>query len=149
MVKAKILDVDIDKERISLGIKQLTDDPFAGQMDSHRKGEVVTCTVTALTDSGIEVSVGESLTGFIRRADLSRDRAEQRADRFAVGEKVDAVITNIDKKSRKLSLSIKARETAEEKQAVEEYGSSDSGASLGDILGAALAKRESGDEDQA
>ena len=145
-VKAKILDVDIDKERISLGIKQLTDDPFAGQMDSHRKGEVVTCTVTALTDNGIEVSVGDSLTGFIRRADLSRDRAEQRSDRFAVGEKVDAVITNIDRKSRKLSLSIKARETAEEKQAVEEYGSSDSGASLGDILGAALAKRESGDE---
>ena len=147
MVKAKILDVDIDKERISLGIKQLTDDPFAGQMDSHRKGEVVTCTVTQLTDNGIEVSVGESLTGFIRRADLSRDRAEQRADRFAVGEKVDAVITNVDRKTRKLTLSIKARETAEEKQAVEEYGSSDSGASLGDILGAALAKRESGDEE--
>ena len=148
MVKAKILDVDIDKERISLGIKQLTDDPYAGQMDSHRKGEVVTCTVTQLTDNGIEVSVGESLTGFIRRADLSRDRAEQRADRFAVGEKVDAVITNVDKKSRKLTLSIKARETAEEKQAVEEYGSSDSGASLGDILGAALAKRESDDDDR-
>ena len=147
MVKAKILDVDIDKERISLGIKQLTDDPYAGQMDSHRKGEVVTCTVTQLTENGIEVSVGESLTGFIRRADLSRDRAEQRADRFAVGEKVDAVITNVDKKSRKLTLSIKARETAEEKQAVEEYGSSDSGASLGDILGAALAKRESDDDD--
>ena len=147
MVKAKILDVDIDKERISLGIKQLTDDPYAGQMDSHRKGEVVTCTVTQLTDNGIEVSVGESLSGFIRRADLSRDRAEQRADRFAVGEKVDAVITNVDKKSRKLTLSIKARETAEEKQAVEEYGSSDSGASLGDILGAALAKRESDDDD--
>ena len=148
MVKAKILDVDIDKERISLGIKQLSEDPFAGQMDSHRKGEVVTCTVTSLTDNGIEVSVGESLSGFIRRADLSRDRGEQRADRFAVGEKVDAVITNIDKKSRKLSLSIKARETAEEKQAVEEYGSSDSGASLGDILGAALAKRESDDDNE-
>ena len=146
LVKAKILEVDIEKERISLGIKQLTDDPYAGQMDSHRKGEVVTCTVTQLTDNGIEVSVGESLTGFIRRADLSRDRAEQRADRFAVGEKVDAVITNVDKKSRKLTLSIKARETAEEKQAVEEYGSSDSGASLGDILGAALAKRESDDD---
>ncbi len=147
MVKAKILDIDIGKERISLGIKQLTDDPYAGQMDSHRKGEVVTCTVTQLTENGIEVSVGESLTGFIRRADLSRDRAEQRADRFAVGEKVDAVITNVDKKSRKLTLSIKARETAEEKQAVEEYGSSDSGASLGDILGAALAKRESDDDE--
>ena len=147
MVKAKILDVDIDKERISLGIKQLTDDPYAGQMDSYRKGEVVTCTVTATSDNGLDVSVGESLTGFIRRTDLSRDRAEQRADRFAVGEKVDAIITNVDKKSRKLTLSIKSRETAEEKQAVEEYGSSDSGASLGDILGAALAKRESGDEE--
>ena len=147
MVKAKILDVDIDKERISLGIKQLTEDPFAGQMESHRKGEVVTCTVTATSDNGLDVSVGESLVGFIRRTDLSRDRAEQRGDRFAVGEKVDAVITNIDKKSRKLTLSIKARETAEEKQAVEDYGSSDSGASLGDILGAALAKRESGDEE--
>ena len=134
-------------ERVEDLIKQLTEDPYAGQMDSHRKGEVVTCTVTQLTDNGIEVSVGESLTGFIRRADLSRDRAEQRADRFAVGEKVDAVITNVDKKSRKLTLSIKARETAEEKQAVEEYGSSDSGASLGDILGAALAKRESDDDD--
>ena len=147
MVKAKILDVDIDKERISLGIKQLTDDPYAGQMDSYRKGEVVTCTVTATSDNGLDVSVGESLTGFIRRTDLSRDRAEQRADRFAVGEKVDAIITNVDKKSRKLTLSIKSRETAEEKQAVEEYGSSDRGASLGDILGAALAKRESGDEE--
>ena len=147
MVKAKILDVDIDKERISLGIKQLTDDPYAGQMDSYRKGEIVTCTVTATSDNGLDVSVGESLTGFIRRTDLSRDRAEQRADRFAVGEKVDAIITNVDKKSRKLTLSIKSRETAEEKQAVDEYGSSDSGASLGDILGAALAKRESGDEE--
>ena len=103
--------------------------------------------MTSLTDNGIEVNVGDSLTGFIRRVDLSRDRAEQRADRFAVGEKVDAVITNIDKRSRKLSLSIKARETAEEKRAVEDYGSSDSGASLGDILGAALAKRESDDDE--
>ena len=126
-MKAKIRDIDIDKERISLGIKQLTDDPYAGQMDSHRKGEVVTCTVTKLTENGIEVSVGESLRLHPPRG-LSRDRAEQRADRFAVGEKVDTVITNVDKKSRKLTLSIKARETAEEKQAVEEYGSSDSGA---------------------
>jgi len=145
-IETVILSIDPERERISLGIKQLSDDPFAGQADNHRKGEVVTCTVTATNENGVEVSVGESLTGFIRRADLSRDRAEQRADRFAVGEKVDAIITNIDKKSRKLTLSIKARETAEEKQAVEEYGSSDSGASLGDILGAALAKRESGDD---
>ena len=147
MVKAKVLDIDINKERISLGIKQLTDDPFAGQADTHRKGEVVTCTVSAVSDNGIDVTIGENLTGFIRRIDLSRDRAEQRSDRFAVGEKVDAVVTNVDKKTRKLTLSIKARETAEEKQAMADFGSSDSGASLGDILGAALAKR-GGDEDK-
>ena len=141
-VKAKVLDIDVEKERISLGIKQLSEDPFAGQADNYRKGEVVTCTVTAITDNGLDVSVGEAMTGFIRRIDLSRERAEQRADRFAVDEKVDAVITNIDKKTRKMTLSIKARETAEEKQAMADYGSSDSGASLGDILGAALAKRD-------
>ena len=146
MVKAKVLDIDVNKERISLGIKQLTDDPFAGQADAYRKGEVVTCTVSAVTDNGIDVTIGENMTGFIRRADLSRDRAEQRADRFAVGEKVDAIVTSVDKKTRKLSLSIKARESAEEKQAMAEFGSSDSGASLGDILGAALAKKETNDE---
>ena len=145
-VKAKVLDIDINKERISLGIKQLTEDPYAGQADAYRKGETVTCTVASVSDKGIDVTVGESMTGFIRRTDLSRDRAEQRSDRFAVGEKVDAVVTNIDKKTRKLSLSIKARETAEEKQAMADFGSSDSGASLGDILGAALAKRDSDDD---
>jgi len=147
MVKAKVLDIDVTKERISLGIKQLTDDPFAGQADIYSKGEVVTCIVSATTDNGLDVTVGDNMTGFIRRTDLSRDRAEQRADRFAVGEKVDAVITSVDKKTRKLALSIKARETAEEKKAMAEFGSSDSGASLGDILGAALAKRETTDEE--
>ena len=147
LLKAKVLDIDIAKERISLGIKQLTDDPFAGETDTYRKGEVVTCTVASVSDTGIDVKVGENLTGFIRRTDLSRDRAEQRSDRFAVGEKVDAVVTNADKKTRKLTLSIKARETAEEKQAMADFGSSDSGASLGDILGAALAKRD-GDEEE-
>jgi len=146
MVRAKVLDIDVNKERISLGIKQLTDDPFAGQADAYRKGEVVTCTVSAVTDNGIDVTIGENMTGFIRRTDLSRDRAEQRADRFAVGEKVDAIVTSVDKKTRKLSLSIKARESAEEKQAMAEFGSSDSGASLGDILGAALAKKDTSDE---
>ena len=145
VVKAKVLDIDITKERISLGIKQLTEDPYAGQVDSYRKGEVVTCTVASVSENGIDVTVGENMTGFIRRTDLSRDRAEQRSDRFAVGEKVDAVVTNVDKKTRKLTLSIKARETAEEKQAMADFGSSDSGASLGDILGAALAKRDGDD----
>ena len=145
IVKAKVLDIDISKERISLGIKQLTEDPYAGQVDNYRKGEVVTCTISNVGENGIDVTVGENVTGFIRRTDLSRDRAEQRSDRFAVGEKVDAVVTNVDKKTRKLTLSIKARETAEEKQAMADFGSSDSGASLGDILGAALAKRDGDD----
>ncbi len=132
------------RSEFSLGIKQLSDDPLAAAASVHKKGDVVTCTVTAVQDNGIEVSLGEGVTGFIRKADLSRDRSDQRADRFAVGEKIDAKITAIDAKSRKLSLSIKAREVEEEKQAMAEYGSSDSGASLGDILGAALSKAQKG-----
>jgi len=136
--KVKVLDVDVEKERISLGIKQLASDPFESATAGLRKGEVVTCTVTAVNDGGVEVSVGDGLTGFIRKAELSRDRSEQRPDRFAVGEKVDAKIVQIERGSRKVTLSIKAREVEEEKQAMQEFGSSDSGASLGDILGAAL-----------
>jgi small subunit ribosomal protein S1 len=140
MVKVKLLDVDIEKERISLGIKQLKKDNFAEASTALKKGSVVTCTVTAINEGGVEVSVGDGVTGFIKKNDLSRERSEQRPDRFAVGEKVDAKITQIDTKTRKVSLSIKAREVEEDKQAMAEFGSSDSGASLGDILGAALAK---------
>ena len=139
MVKAKILDVDVDKERISLGIKQLSSDPIGGAIDGIKKGAVVTCTVTQITDGGIEVMVNDAVPGFIRKADLSRDRSEQRPDRFAAGEKVDAKITQVDKSSRRVTLSIKAREVEEEKKAMNDYGSTDSGATLGDILGAALA----------
>ena len=142
MVRTKVLDVDIEKERISLGIKQLTSDPFTSGTAGLKKGGVVTCTVTQVTEGGIEVQLSDGMTGFIRKSDLSRDRSEQRPERFAVGEKVDAKVTNIDSKTRKVALSIKAREVAEEKQAMAEYGSSDSGASLGDILGAALRQRE-------
>jgi small subunit ribosomal protein S1 len=142
MVRAKVLDVDVEKERISLGIKQLTTDPFEAGASTAKKGAVVTCTVTQVTDGGLEVSVGDGMPGFIRKSELSRDRSEQRPERFAVGEKVDATITNVDNKTRKLTLSIKAREVEEEKKAMAEYGSSDSGASLGDILGAALKQRE-------
>ncbi len=139
MVKAVVLDVDPEKERISLGIKQLDGDPFQSVADL-RKGAVVTCTVSSIEENGIEVTVGEDIKAYIRRSDLSRDRSEQRPDRFAIGDKVDARVTAIDKSSRKVSLSIKAREIADEKEAVAQYGSSDSGASLGDILGAALSK---------
>ena len=144
-VKAKVLDIDPDKERISLGIKQLTEDPFTTGAATIRKGIIVTTTVTNLLDTGIEVTIGDNMAGFIRKSELSRDRSEQRADRFAVGEKVDAKVTQIDQKNRKVTLSIKAREIEEEKKAMAEYGSSDSGASLGDILGAALRQKE---EDQ-
>ena len=141
MVKAKVLDVDVEKERISLGIKQLKDDPAASVLDTVHKGEVVTCVVTAIQANGIEVKVGDVLTGFIRRAELARDKGDQRPDRFAVGEKVDAKIVAVDRAARKLSLTIKGKEVEEEKQAMAEFGSSDSGASLGDILGAAIRRR--------
>jgi small subunit ribosomal protein S1 len=144
MVKAKVLDVDVEKERISLGIKQLGGDPMAG--DSYRKGQTVTVIVTELTSGGIEVKFGEDdaqMTAFIRKSDLSRDRSEQRPERYAVGDRLDAQITNIDKAARRVSLSVKALEMAEEKEAIEQFGSSDSGASLGDILGAALREKAS------
>ncbi len=141
-VKAVILDIDPEKERISLGIKQVGGDPFAGFADKKRKGEIVTGIVSKVTDRGIEVTIGEDgIHGFIRRPDLSRDRNDQRPERFAQGEKVDALITGIEKGKRKLNLSIKALEISEEKKAVAQYGSTDSGASLGDILGEALKEK--------
>jgi small subunit ribosomal protein S1 len=145
-VKAVVLDVDGSKERISLGIKQLSGDPVDA-MAKFKKGDTVTCTVTAIQEGGIEVKVADTdLTAFVKRADLSRDRAEQRPERFNVGDKVDAAVLTVDKAARKLSMSIKALEIAEEKQAVAQFGSSDSGASLGDIFKAAIKKRENTDE---
>ncbi len=141
VIQARVLDVDVEKERISLGIKQLHDDPAADTLNRVNKGAVVTCIVTAVQANGIEVKVDEVLTGFIRRAELARDKAEQRPERFAVGEKVDAKVVSVDRASRKLSLTIKGREVEEDKAAVSEYGSSDSGASLGDILSAAIRRR--------
>jgi small subunit ribosomal protein S1 len=136
-VQAVVTEVDVDKERISLSIKALENDSFSDAVDGVKRGSVVTVTVTSIEDGGIEVEYN-GMKSFIRRSDLSRDRAEQRPERFQVGDKVDARVTNVDSKTRRLGLSIKAREIAEEKEAVEQYGSSDSGASLGDILGAAL-----------
>jgi small subunit ribosomal protein S1 len=137
MVRAKVAEVDVEKERISLSIKALDGDPFAEAVGGVKRGSIITVEVTKIEDGGVEVDY-EGAKSFIRRSDLSRDRAEQRPERFGVGDKVDVRVTNIDSKTRKLGLSIKAREIAEEKEAVEQYGSSDSGASLGDILGAAL-----------
>ncbi len=144
VIKVKILDIDPEKERVALGVKQLTDDPFEGAMKGIAKGAVVTGTVTEVNSGGVEVGIGDGVTGFIKKGDLSRERSEQRPDRFAVGEKVDAKVMSIEKKSRKLSLSIKAREIDEDKAAMEAFGSTESGASLGDILGAALQEQGEG-----
>ena len=146
-VKARVLDVDVEKERISLGIKQLSGDPMSG--DVFRKGQTVTTTVVEITSGGIEVKFGPDdapMNAFIRKSDLSRDRSEQRPERYAVGDRLDAQVTNVDKAARRVSLSVKALEMAEDKQAIEKFGSSDSGASLGDILGAALREKASNKE---
>ncbi|TXL81978.1 30S ribosomal protein S1 [Vineibacter terrae] len=144
-VKVKVLDVDTEKERISLGVKQLLNDPFekAGNL---KKGEVVTAIVAGIQENGLDVTVTDGIPGFIRKTELSRERSEQRPDRFAIGDKIDAKITNIDRASRRVVLSVKAREVDEEKQAMADYGSSDSGASLGDILGAALRRAKDNGE---
>ncbi|MCB1783028.1 MAG: 30S ribosomal protein S1 [Alphaproteobacteria bacterium] len=142
VVKAKILEMDPERERVALGIKQLTEDPFEGAVGVV-KGAVVTCTVSEITAGSVEVTLVDGMSGSIKKADLSRERSEQRPDRFAVGEKVDAKVVSVDKKSRKVVLSIKAREIDEDKQAMKEFGSTESGASLGDILGAALQENKS------
>lgn len=149
MVKAQVLDVDVEKERISLGIKQLGADKFAEPAEGSsdiKKGSIVTCEVTEVKESGLDAKiVGTEFTTFVKRADLARDRAEQRPERFAAGEKFDARVTVFDRKARKISVSIKALEMAEEKEAIAQYGSADAGASLGDILGAALKKKKDGE----
>ena len=147
-VEAKIMDIDLEKERISLGIKQLTEDPFEGEITNIKKGSAVTCSITAVVDGGLEVTVGESLQGFIRKGDLSRERSGQRVEGFAAGEKIDAKVMQVDTVGRKLTLSVKALEAAEEKKAMKEYGSSDSGASLGDILGAAFKDKENSEPEK-
>ncbi|HBG98115.1 MAG TPA: 30S ribosomal protein S1 [Rhodobacteraceae bacterium] len=139
VVRAVVTEVDTEKERISLSVKALAGDPFADAVAGVKRGSIVTVAVSKIEDGGIEVEF-RGMKSFIRRSDLSRDRAEQRPDRFQPGDKLDVRVTSIDPKTRRLGFSVKAREIAEEKEAVEQYGSSASGASLGDILGAALKK---------
>ena len=146
-VKAVVLDVDSTKERISLGIKQVGGDP-ADTLAKFKKGDQVTCQVVAVQENGIEVKIADGdITAFIKRSDLSRDRSEQRPERFTVGQKVDAAVISADKAARRISVLIKALEIAEEKQAVAQYGSSDSGASLGDIFKAAIKKKDAAEDD--
>ncbi|MDO9381361.1 MAG: 30S ribosomal protein S1 [Hyphomicrobiaceae bacterium] len=145
-VKAIVLDVDSTKERISLGVKQLGGDP-ADSLAKYKKGDQVTCEVVAVQENGIEVKIADSeMTAFVKRSDLSRDRSEQRPERFTVGQKVDAAVISVDKAARRINVSIKQLEISEEKQAVAQYGSSDSGASLGDIFKAAIKKRDDKDD---
>ncbi len=139
-VKARILVVDIEKERISLGIKQLTENPNGDSLAAYKKGDVVTCKVTAVERDGIEVEIAEGVSSYIKKNELSRDRQDQRPERFAVGDRIDAKVVSVDKKTGKVAVSIKTLEQDEHKRAIDEYGSSDSGASLGDILGAAISE---------
>ena len=148
-INAKILDINVEKERVSLGIKQLTEDKVANEIENIKLGDTVTCIITKITEKSIEVSLSDNIQGTIKKSDLSRDRAEQKTDRFGISDKVDATVIKIDKKQRKINLSIKAREIEEEKKAMEEFGSSDSGASLGDILGAALEKKNKEEDKKA
>lgn len=141
-VKVKILDIDFDRERISLGLKQVEDDPLAPAFEGLHQGDIVTCTVKEISDRGIEVVVRDKIVVFIKNHDLSSDRSRQRGDAFAVGERVDAKIVNLDPASHRISLSIKEREIEDEKRVLSEYGSTDSGASLGGILGEALRKKQ-------
>ena len=141
-IKAKILAIDVEKERISLGVKQLDNDPFEGEFEGLKKGATVTCSVTEVKDDGISVKITDNITGFIKKQDLARERQDQRPERFAVGDRVDVKITGLEKASRKVTVSIKALEADEHKKAIEEYGSENSGASLGDILGAALSEAQ-------
>jgi len=140
-----VLDVDVEKERISLGIKQLADGGALAPAEAAselKKGAVVTCEVMDVKEGGIDVRiVGTDFTSFIKRSELARDRSEQRPDRFAAGQKVDARVIQFDRRAHKISVSIKALEVAEEKEAIAQYGSSDSGATLGDILGTALKRK--------
>jgi len=145
-VKAVVLDVDSTKERISLGIKQVAGDP-ADTLSRFKKGDQVTCQVVAVQEGGIEVKLADTdILSFVKRSDLSRDRSEQRPERFNVGDKVDAAVISVDKAARRIAVSIKALEIAEEKEAVAQFGSSASGASLGDIFKAAQMKKGKGDD---
>lgn len=138
VVKAKILAIDVEKERISLGIKQLENDPFEGEFEGLKKGATITVTVSGVKDDGIDVKVTDNITAFIKKVELARERQDQRPDRFAVGDRIDVKVTTLDKATRKVGVSIKALEVDDHKKAISDYGSTDSGASLGDILGAAL-----------
>ena len=140
-VKVKILDIDIEKERISLGIKQLNKDPLEIFIDEHPLKSNITGIISEINEKGLIINLNEGISGFIKRINLSKDKVDQKIERFAIGEKVDSMIISTDTKTRLINLSIKETEIDEEKKALNKYGSNDSGASLGDILGSVLDKK--------
>jgi Ribosomal protein S1 len=141
-VKVKILDINVDKERISLGIKQLLDDPIQDFLNSNPIKSKVTGKITDINEKGLIIELNNNIIGNIKKSNLSKTKSDQKTERFAVGEMVDSIITSVDYKSRTINLSIKEIEVIDEKEALSKYGSSDSGASLGDILGSILKKKD-------
>lgn len=148
IVKGVVLTTDVERERVTLGIKQLVSDSFSEISSKLSKGSIVTCIVSEIKNDGIEVELSDGIKTFIKKGDLSKHKAEQKPERFAVGDKVDASVTSVDKTARKLNLSIKAYEVEQEKKVIAEYGSTNSGASLGDILGAALGQSQNQDKNK-
>ena len=140
-IKVKILDINVEKERISLGVKQLDDDPIEEYIKSNPLKSTVTGTITAIDDKGISVNLEQNVNGYIKKINISKDKLERKTERFAVNEQIDSIIVSVDSKARIINLSIKEIEIQEEKSALSKYGSKESGASLGDILGSALNKK--------
>lgn len=139
-VECKVLNIDVDKEKVALGIKQLQNDPYEGIFEGIKKHSVITAVVSDVASDGINVMIDDKIPGFVKKADLSSDKIEQKPERFAVGDRVDAKVVNLDFASKKVTLSIRSLELDQREKAIKEYGSTDSGASLGDILGAALSE---------
>ena len=142
-IKVKILDINVEKERISLGVKQLNNDPVQEYLDKHPIDSKVTGKIINVDEKGLMVSLSENVKGFIKKIYLSKEKDQQKVERFAIDENVDSVILSLDNKTRIINLSIKKLEIADEKEVLSKYGSSDSGASLGDILGTVLDKKKS------
>ena len=140
-VKVKILDINIEKERISLGIKQIDNDPMSDYILSNPIKSKVTGIISEINEKGLTVKLAENINGFIKKSNLAKERSDQKTERFASDEKIDSMIISVDNKSRIVNLSVKEMEIDEEQKALNKYGSSDSGASLGDILGSVLDKK--------
>ncbi len=140
-IKVKILEINTEKERVSLSVKHLIEDPVQDYISKNPVKSIVSGKIISVDEKGITVNLAENINGFIKKVNLSKNKAEQKIDRFAEGEILDSMIISYDTKVRKINLSVKDKDVEEENKKLSEYGSSDSGASLGDILGDALNKK--------